>query len=197
MRTTTGGAVSAMGRGVGWLVRFLGATSRRPDSRAPGADRSQRDTMSNIWSKTVWIIMLAVIAGGAAAADPGGPAPGDPKLAGHFSGRVTGPNGQPLGGARVYITPIKSHVSQAGSVRAETGADGRFDFDAPDMTFIDLDGLPARRQPFSPGRPGEKGARTPGSLRCCPIAASGKHQVDRRRSWSAFAFPPSLDRFHD
>jgi hypothetical protein len=157
MRTTIGGAVSAMGRG----VRFLGATSRRPDSRAPGADRSQRDTMSNIWSKTVWIIMLAVIAGGAAAADPGGPAPGDPKLAGHFSGRVIGPDGQPLSGARVYITPIKSHVSQAGSVRAETGADGRFDFDAPDMTFIDLDGLPARRQPFSPGRPGrrERGSR--------------------------------------
>jgi hypothetical protein len=141
MRTTIGGAVSAMGRG----VRFLGATSRRPDSRAPGADRSQRDTMSNIWSKTVWIIMLAVIAGGAAAADPGGPAPGDPKLAGHFSGRVTGPNGQPLGGARVYITPIKSCISPVDPVRAETSADGRFDFDAPDMTFIDLDGLPARR----------------------------------------------------
>ena len=69
----------------------------------------------------------------------------DPKFAGHFSGRVTGPDDQPLGGARVYIVPMDSRITQEGPVRAETGADGRFGFDAPDMTYLDDDGLPARR----------------------------------------------------
>lgn len=70
--------------------------------------------------------------------------PDDPKFAGHFSGRVTGPDDQPVGGARVYIVPMDNGVSQVGPVRA-TAANGRFDFDAPDMTYLDDDGLPARR----------------------------------------------------
>jgi hypothetical protein len=73
------------------------------------------------------------------------PDPDDPKLAGHFSGRVFGPDGKPLSRARVYIIPYYSRSNTPGPVRAETDAQGRFEFDAPDMTYTGLDGLPARR----------------------------------------------------
>ena len=70
----------------------------------------------------------------------------DPKLAGHFVGRVLGPDGQPVIGARLFIAAYEPLPTKAGPVRAKSGADGRFEFDAPDMTYSDLDGLPSRRQ---------------------------------------------------
>jgi beta-lactamase regulating signal transducer with metallopeptidase domain len=77
----------------------------------------------------------------------------DPAKAGHFNGQVRGPDGKPLKGARVYILPvavypgsIKVDSNGIGPVRAETGADGHFEFDAPDMTYSEFDGLPARRE---------------------------------------------------
>ncbi len=70
----------------------------------------------------------------------------DPQLAGRFSGRVLGPDGKPLAGARIYIARDDPKLKEIGPVRARTDADGRFAFDAPDMTYSELDGLPARRQ---------------------------------------------------
>jgi beta-lactamase regulating signal transducer with metallopeptidase domain len=77
--------------------------------------------------------------------------PHDPAQAGHFSGQVSGPDGKPFKGARVYMLPvavypgsIKVDSKGIGPVRAETSADGRFEFDAPDMTYAEFDGLPAR-----------------------------------------------------
>jgi len=69
----------------------------------------------------------------------------DPKLAGHFVGRVVGPGGQPIAGARLFLVPNNPIPEARGPVRARTGADGRFAFDAPDMTYTEVDGLPARR----------------------------------------------------
>jgi hypothetical protein len=78
---------------------------------------------------------------------PGNPADAnDPRLAGHFSGRVLGPDGKPLAGARIYIGRDEPKLKEIGPVRAQTDADGRFAFDAPDMTYTELDSLPARRQ---------------------------------------------------
>jgi RNA polymerase sigma factor (sigma-70 family) len=79
---------------------------------------------------------------------PPAPDPEDPKFAGHFSGRVNGPDGKPLGGARVFLVPYYGEKKEAGPVRATTDADGRFEFDAPDMTYTEFDGLPARREGF-------------------------------------------------
>jgi len=79
--------------------------------------------------------------------------PDDPKQAGHFVGRVNGPDGRPLAGAKLFIVPGDPRfpprdpdVVQPGAVRAISGADGRFDFHATDMTYTELDGLPARRK---------------------------------------------------
>jgi RNA polymerase sigma factor (sigma-70 family) len=70
--------------------------------------------------------------------------PNDPKFAGHFSGQVTGPDGKPLSGARIFLAPVKDPPDKL-AVRAKTDAAGRFEFDAPDMTYTEFDGLPARR----------------------------------------------------
>jgi RNA polymerase sigma factor (sigma-70 family) len=71
--------------------------------------------------------------------------PDDPKLAGHFAGRVIGPDGEPVAGAKLFITQNESWPMEAGPVRATSGADGRFEFDAADMTYVGIDGLPMRR----------------------------------------------------
>src|SRR5262249_33748048 len=75
---------------------------------------------------------------------PPAPDPDDPKFAGRFSGRVNGPDGKPLAGARVYIVPFHGANKDAGPVRATTDAAGRFEFDAPDMTYTQSAGLPPR-----------------------------------------------------
>ena len=49
---------------------------------------------------------------------------------------------------KIFIVPDQPKLKAIGPVRAATDADGRFSFDAPDMTFKSLDGLPARRQGF-------------------------------------------------
>jgi len=74
------------------------------------------------------------------------PDPDDPQLAGRYTGRVLDPDGKPLSGARLFIAPDNPAVNEAGPVRAMSDAGGRFEFDAPDMTYTELDGLPARRQ---------------------------------------------------
>ncbi|HEY2252083.1 MAG TPA: carboxypeptidase-like regulatory domain-containing protein, partial [Planctomycetaceae bacterium] len=88
------------------------------------------------------VLLLSSIASAAIAATD----PDDPRLAGHFSGHVTGPDGKPLPGARIFVTPAESLVPGSGPIRAETDAEGRFEFDAPDMTFTELDSLPGRRE---------------------------------------------------
>ncbi len=74
------------------------------------------------------------------------PDPDDPALAGRFAGRVVGPDGRPVAGARIYVVRDVPDARDPGLVRARTDADGRFAFDAPDMTFLDLDGLASPRQ---------------------------------------------------
>jgi RNA polymerase sigma factor (sigma-70 family) len=74
----------------------------------------------------------------------------DPTTADLFAGRVVDSDGQPVPGAKLYVVPLDLSRTDADTaqVRAVTTADGRFRFSAKDMTFIALDGLPARR----PGR---------------------------------------------
>ena len=74
--------------------------------------------------------------------------PEDPKFAGHFRGRVYGPDGKPLAGASVRVAAFHATDNTPGPVRATTDADGRFAFDAPDLTFTEYDGLPARREGY-------------------------------------------------
>jgi beta-lactamase regulating signal transducer with metallopeptidase domain len=96
-------------------------------------------------------LAASAVAAQSGAATPKPPAasdPEDPKFAGHFHGRVNGPDGKPLSGARVFIVPAHGVNKGIGPVRARTDADGRFEFDAPDMTYTELDGLPARREGF-------------------------------------------------
>ena len=85
---------------------------------------------------------------GVAAAAGANPAatfdPEDPKLAGHYAGRVLDREDRPVAGARIFVVPTVPMPDNPGPVRAVTGADGRFEFDAPDMSFTEIDGLPAR-----------------------------------------------------
>ncbi len=81
------------------------------------------------------------------------PDPDDPKQAGHFVGQVTGPDGQPFTGAQIFIAPRDPRfpaqdagLAQPLAIRATSGAGGRFEFDARDMTYTEIDGLPARRK---------------------------------------------------
>jgi beta-lactamase regulating signal transducer with metallopeptidase domain len=125
----------------------------------------RRNTMTAAGRTAAFVVMFVFIAGVAIAsatrfaaralADQPVPAaqkpqtaadPDDPQLAGHFSGRVHGPDGKPLSGAQVFIVPVYGANKEAGPVRARTDADGRFEFDAADMTYTEQDGLPARRE---------------------------------------------------
>jgi RNA polymerase sigma factor (sigma-70 family) len=74
------------------------------------------------------------------------PDPDDPKLAGRFAGRVIGPDGEPIAGARLFVAPNDPSPAEAGPVRALSDARGRFEFDAADMTYVGIDGLPTRRK---------------------------------------------------
>ncbi|MBS0263608.1 MAG: HEAT repeat domain-containing protein, partial [Planctomycetes bacterium] len=50
----------------------------------------------------------------------------DSKSIGKFRGRVTGPDGQPLSHARIFVAPRTKNLKTVGKVRAETDGDGRF-----------------------------------------------------------------------
>lgn len=131
------------------------------ERRVAGLIDPRRNTMTTTSRRAACIVMFMFIAWGAIASATRFAAsasaaqaassiqksrdPDDPKSAGHFSGRVTGPDGKPLSGARVFV-PLNGANKEAGPVRAKTDADGRFEFDAADMTYTAVDGLPARRQ---------------------------------------------------
>ncbi|MCG8651739.1 MAG: M56 family metallopeptidase [Pirellulales bacterium] len=66
------------------------------------------------------------------------------RRAGRFVGIVTGPDGQRLAGASVYVVSNQGDANHLGSVRATTDQEGRFEFDAADMTYPGYDGLPRR-----------------------------------------------------
>lgn len=66
----------------------------------------------------------------------------DPNWVGFFRGRVLDPEGKPLAGASLYV--FRTQAEDAGPVRALTDAEGKFEFEAPDMTFTAFDGLPSR-----------------------------------------------------
>lgn len=81
----------------------------------------------------------------------------DGKSAERFSGRVTGPDGKAVRGARIYILPLSESlngeltrrtVTDALAIRATADGDGRFEFDAPDMVLTDLDGVTTNRRCF-------------------------------------------------
>jgi beta-lactamase regulating signal transducer with metallopeptidase domain len=159
-------------RRMGAAVGMIGGPGKL-ERRIAGLIDPRRNTMTTTGRKAACVVMFTFIALGAIAsatrfADSAGAAsapteiaaqaasptrkppsardPEDPKHAGHFNGRVTGPDGKPLGGARVFIVPAHGANKEAGPVRARTGADGRFAFDAPDMTYTEVDGLPARQE---------------------------------------------------
>lgn len=55
--------------------------------------------------------------------------------AGRFSGTVVDPTGAPLADAKVYVFSSRTKSNELGTPRATTNADGRFEFDASDMTY--------------------------------------------------------------
>ncbi|MDR3638059.1 MAG: sigma-70 family RNA polymerase sigma factor [Isosphaeraceae bacterium] len=86
-----------------------------------------------------------------ARAEPRAPLdPDDPATADLFAGKVVDADGRPLDGVKIYIAPHSALAGSPGStipggVRAVTAAGGLFRFSAKDLTFMSLDGLPARR----------------------------------------------------
>ncbi|MDR3620991.1 MAG: sigma-70 family RNA polymerase sigma factor [Paludisphaera borealis] len=70
----------------------------------------------------------------------------DPALAGRYVGKVVDADDRPLPGARLFIVRYDPNPEEIGPARVQTDAEGRFEFDAPDMRFIAYDGLPFRRQ---------------------------------------------------
>jgi beta-lactamase regulating signal transducer with metallopeptidase domain len=151
-------------RPTGATVGIIGGQGQL-ERRIAGLIDPRRNPMTTTSRKAACVVMFLFIAWGAVAsatrfaapATAGQPAPAtqkppsdsdpdDPKFAGHFSGRVTGPDGKPLSRARVFVVRFYGESNGPGPVRAETDADGRFDFDAPDMTYTESDGLPERRE---------------------------------------------------
>jgi BlaR1 peptidase M56 len=78
----------------------------------------------------------------------------DPKRPGHFRGRVTDLDDKPVKAAHLYVLAWSEQLDRgitpldAGAlpIRATTDGDGRFDFDAPEAVFTDVDGLPAQNK---------------------------------------------------
>ena len=154
-------------RPIGAAVGISGGRGQL-ERRIAGLIDPRRNPMTTTSRKAACVVMFLFLAGGAiasatrfaVAAPPGGaaqaagprekppptPDPEDSKFAGYFSGRVTGPDGKPLSGARIFMVRFSGESNTLGPVRAKTDADGRFEFDAPDMTYTEIDGLPARRE---------------------------------------------------
>jgi hypothetical protein len=122
----------------------------------------RRKTMARLRHTTAFIAVLAFIVAGAMVsatqfAASAQPAPStekpatasdsnDSKVLGRFSGQVTGLDGKPVSGAGVFIGRIRGESNAVGSVRARTDSTGRFELDAPDMLYTELDGVPSRRE---------------------------------------------------
>jgi len=78
------------------------------------------------------------------------------KQAGEFRGRVMGSDGKPFRGARVFVLPMIARggglVAEPATgdlpVRAETDGEGRFAFDAPDLVFVDAEGVATHQRCF-------------------------------------------------
>jgi hypothetical protein len=136
--------------GIAWLAGGMAASATRLDLRDNAGESPARPTAIAAAPSH-----LAARGGSSRAPEQPAPAsprdaagsdPDDPKRAGTFAGRVLGPDGKPVAGARIFVMPDDAKIRAIGPVRAVTGADGRFSLDAPDMTFRALDGLPVRRQ---------------------------------------------------
>tara|TARA_R110002072_G_scaffold302100_1_gene483908 strand:- start:73967 stop:77242 length:3276 start_codon:yes stop_codon:yes gene_type:complete len=72
----------------------------------------------------------------------------DPDFTALFNGYVSGPDGKPFEGAEIFVVPVNASPDflEPIRLRAVTGADGRFEFEALDMTVVDLDGFRTRIQ---------------------------------------------------
>ncbi|MEX0937051.1 MAG: M56 family metallopeptidase [Pirellulales bacterium] len=168
-------------RPMGTAVGIIGRPSEL-ERRIAGLVNPRRNTMTRTSRKSAWAVAVLFIAGGiitsvtqlagsappddVVEAAPPAPEPSptdreDPGAAGSFSGQVTGPDGQPVRGARVYLVPnsgfrsvglsqggtvLLNPLESLGPVHDVTDADGRFALHAPDMTYTTLDGELARRQ---------------------------------------------------
>lgn len=79
----------------------------------------------------------------------------DPRLAGRFAGKVITFDAKPISGTRVYVVPATSNDGTPGPVRARTGADGRFAFEAPGKGRMGRDAGVGRRRGLGdePGAP--------------------------------------------
>ncbi|MEI8379446.1 MAG: carboxypeptidase-like regulatory domain-containing protein, partial [Planctomycetota bacterium] len=75
-----------------------------------------------------------------------GPGIGPRTAAARYRGTVIGPDGRPFKGASVFLLPFSLKANSIGTVRAESNAEGRFEFDAPDMAYVDDQGHFQRKQ---------------------------------------------------
>jgi hypothetical protein len=135
---------------ISWLASGMAASATRLAPRGSAAKALSRPAAIGAARSlpTAGVVSLCALQQ-LAPANPGNAAgtdPDDPKLAGTFTGRVLGPDAKPVAGAKIFIVPDDAKLKAIGPVRALTDADGRFSFDAPDLTFGNLGGLPARRQ---------------------------------------------------
>ena len=74
------------------------------------------------------------------------PGLGTRTAAARYRGTVSGVDGRPFKGACIYLLPFSLKARSIGAVRAESDADGQFEFDAPDMTYVDDRGQVQRKQ---------------------------------------------------
>ena len=108
--------------------------SAAPSGRAPRRQDLVRAALA----------LIVASLGAACRADDDAVDADDPRTAGRFVGRVVDVAENPVAGARLHVVPAAA-TEGPGPVRAVTGPDGRFAFDAPDLTFTARDGLPARQ----------------------------------------------------
>jgi hypothetical protein len=134
---------------ISWLTGGVAPSATRLAPRGTAAEALARPAaIAAAWSRPTAVVVSLCALQQPAPANPRNASdsdPDDPKLAGTFTGRVIGPDAMPVAGAKIFIAPDDKTLKAIGPVRAVTDADGRFSFDAPDMTFQNLDGLPSRR----------------------------------------------------
>ncbi len=156
---------------IAWAARFDSYVGAAESTNGLGGQVAQKkraqagSTPAGVSPQPPVVVTLPILA----------PNADNPKLAGRFIGRVNGPDGKPLGGARVNLVPDKRTINERGPVRAETDSYGCFEFDAPDMTFTEIDSLPLRH---ADQRRRRQGAAT---LAPADDARSQPHADHRRR----------------